>query len=73
MSLPEMVEPEWFTKACEDLRTKALFCTDDEAPTAHLPPRAEQYMLLAIGAVEQAQRFAKLAEYALAEELGRGR
>lgn len=30
-------------------------------------------MLLAIGAVEQAQRFAKLAEYALAEELGRGR
>lgn len=66
MSLPEMADPEWFAKACEDLRTKALFGTDDDAPTAHLPPEAEQYMLLAIGALEQAQRFAKLAEYKLA-------
>lgn len=65
-TLPEMVSPEWFAKALQDLRDKALFADPDDAPTEHFTPEAEQYMLLAIGALEQAQRFAQLADYRLA-------
>ena len=42
----------------EELRTKFLFEHGDD-----LDPEAEQLYLLAIGALEQAERFAKLAVY----------
>lgn len=68
--LPEMVDPAWLAKACEELRTNALFCGEggDEDPVVFATPEAEQYILLAIGALEQAQRFARVAEYKLAKK-----
>lgn len=66
MTLPAIVDPEWLVKQCDELRQKTLFCDEDEGPIAYATPEAEQYMLLAIGALEQAQRFAQLASYKLA-------
>lgn len=48
---------EEFPKRIKRLRTEWLFEFDDE----HLDLEAEQLYLLAIGALEQAERFAKLA------------
>lgn len=60
------MHPEDLAKAIEELRIKALFegelpVSSDEA--GPYPPESEQYVLLAIGALEQAQRFATLALY----------
>jgi len=61
----ESVSPEWLAKECEKLRLKALFADEEEngCPLTSLPPQAQEYLLLALTALEQAQRFAKLAEY----------
>ena len=63
MSKDESVSPEWLAKACEALRLKALFGDEDDFPLTSLPPQAQEYLLLALTALEQASRFAKLAEY----------
>jgi hypothetical protein len=55
-----MIDPEDLAKRAGDLRSEALI-EDDAA----MPPMAEQYHLLALGALEQAERFAKLAHYHL--------
>ena len=55
-----MMDPEDLANAARDLRVKALI-EDDAA----MPPMAEQYHLLALAALEQAERFAKLAHYHL--------
>lgn len=67
MSLPSIVSPEWLAKQCEELRLKVLVGTDGEdlIPTTLAPAQCEQFMLLAISALEQAQRYAMLAEYAV--------
>lgn len=55
------MDPGALVKETEALRTKAIFA--EEGPP--LPPMAEQYYLLAVSALEQAQRFAQLADYNL--------
>ena len=55
-----MMDPEDLANAARNLRVKALI-EDDAA----MPPMAEQHHLLALGALEQAERFAKLAHYHL--------
>lgn len=54
-----------FAKAIEKLRTDALFGTDasDAVPDKGLGPMSEQYYLLALAALDQAHRFATIAEY----------
>ena len=54
------VDPEALAKRLEALRVECIFEQE-----INLPPMAEQYYLLAIGAIEQAQRYAKLAHYHL--------
>ena len=55
----EELDEESLPKEVERLRGRVLF-----SEWAHLEPSAEQYVLLAVGALEQAQRFATLALYA---------
>lgn len=55
-----MMDPEDLAKRARDLRDEAKI-EDDAA----MPPMAEQYHLLALGALEQAERFARLAHYHL--------
>ena len=55
-----MIDPEDLAKRANDLRTEAAI----EADLA-MPPMAEQYHLLSLGALEQAERFARLAHYHL--------
>ena len=54
------MDPEDLANRARDLRTEAL----GEGDVA-MPPMAEQYHLLALGALEQAERFARLAHYHL--------
>ena len=55
----ETLDEGSFPRKLETLRHDAL-CADTDG----FSPEAEQYWLLAIGALEQAQRFATLALYA---------
>ena len=55
------MDPEDLANRARDLRSEAT--TEDVAAT--MPPMAEQYHLLALGALEQAERFARLANYHL--------
>lgn len=56
----DYVDPLDLAERLEKLRAECLFEGD-----VALPPMAEQHYLLAISAIEQAQRFAKLAHYNL--------
>jgi len=56
----DMIDPDELERKTNTLRTQALFEGD-----VAMSPMAEQYMLLAIGALEQAQHFAQLAAYNL--------
>jgi hypothetical protein len=58
----DYMHPEDLAKRANDLHTEALF--EGDAPIL-LSPMAEQYYLLAINALEQAERFARLAHYNL--------
>lgn len=64
MNLPTIVSPEWLAKQCEELRMKVLIGDEESIPVTLAPAQCEQFMLLAISALEQAQRYAMLAEYA---------
>lgn len=55
------MDPQLLHEQCERLRTEALFGEPEGAMA--MGPLTEQYYLLAVGALEQAQRFAMLAEY----------
>ena len=55
-----MMDPEDLAKRVNDLRVDAIIEGDSA-----IPPMAEQYHLLALGSLEQAERFAKLAHYHL--------
>ena len=55
-----MIDPEDLAKRTKGLRAEAMIEGD-----ATMPPMAEQYHLLALGALEQAERFATLAHYHL--------
>lgn len=57
---PVDMHPETLSLAVQKLHTGALFGDEESQPTM-LTPRGDQYYLLAIGALEQAQRFAALA------------
>lgn len=59
MSLPDIGDPEKLSFACRALRESSLFSED----TAVATPECEQYYLLALAALDQAERFAMLAEY----------
>lgn len=58
--MSDLIDPEDLANRARALRVEALF-GDDVAMT----PMAEQYYLLALNALEQAERFAKLANYNL--------
>lgn len=61
---PEFIaDPESLAKAIETMRIAAVF-EDEEEKTVQAGPQAAQFFLLAMAALEQAARFAKLAEYA---------
>lgn len=59
----EFEDHEELAEAIQTLRNHLLFGEMGEA--AQSDPEAEQYHLLALGALEQAQRFAMLVEYKL--------
>jgi hypothetical protein len=59
-------------KEIEQLRSKYLFHEDGDEGAAH-DCNAEQYLLLSLGALEQAERFAQLAAYAEARAMGAAR
>jgi hypothetical protein len=61
-NLPVAKDPEALAKACETLRVDHLFNERIENGVV-LGPIAEQHYLLALAALEQAARFAKLANY----------
>lgn len=54
---------EQVTKAIESLRTELLFERDDLADRMKVRPFAEQHFLLALNALEAAQRCMTLAMY----------
>lgn len=59
-TVAKSMDPEDLANAARDLRVKALIKDD-----VTMPPMAEQYHLLALNALEQAERFANLAHYHL--------
>jgi hypothetical protein len=62
------MQTQTFTEPCSlnqsELLGKACETVLKQANSEGLPPQAEQFYLLAVGALEQAQRFAQLASYA---------
>ena len=55
-----MIDPEDLANRTHDLRVEAMLEED-----VAMSPMAEQYHLLALSALEQAERFARLAHYNL--------
>jgi hypothetical protein len=54
------LDPGDLPDAVEKFRQEWLFCTE----TGHLCPEAEQFYLMALAALEQAQRYAALSQLA---------
>jgi hypothetical protein len=59
------VSPDNLAEKLSALRTKARAVFAKECETTNFPPMAEQYYRLALAAIEQAESFARLADYNL--------
>ena len=61
---------EELAKACEKLRVDMLLGPEGDTPDilVGLSPEAEQFALLALTSLEQAQRYATLANYCLMQK-----
>lgn len=58
-----VINPERLAKELEERRTGILFSEPEDGADTVLSPQAEQFYLLALNALEQAERYMRLAHY----------